>query len=64
MTKQEKCSITQKNRIVIHKDNKEKRVYLEELDFYISCGWSKGISLKHKENFMEVPHGRKKYRNS
>lgn len=58
MTKQEKCSITQKNRIVIHKDNKEKRIYLEELDFYISCGWSKGISLKHKENFSECRKGR------
>lgn len=58
MDKQEKCSITQKDRIVIHKDDKEKRIYSEELDFYISCGWSKGISLKHKENLSEYRKGR------
>lgn len=51
MNKSEKCSNTQKGRIVIHKDNEEKRIYPNELEKYLSEGWVKGISDKHrKEN--------------
>ena len=50
MTKTEKCSSTQKHRIVIHKDNEEKRVYENELNYYYSLGWSKGWSEKHRFN--------------
>ena len=47
MTKEEKCSITQKGRIVIHKEDVEKRIYKEELENYLTNGWEKGFSLKH-----------------
>lgn len=50
MDKKEKCSITQKNRIVIHKENIEKRIYIDELDNYINNGWEKGISDIHRSN--------------
>ena len=45
MDKKEKCSITQKGRVVIHKDNKEKRIYKEDL--YLNNGWEKGFSNNH-----------------
>lgn len=35
MTKKEKCQKTQKNRIVIHKDDIEKRIYKNDLDKYL-----------------------------
>ena len=45
-----KCSNTQKNRIVIHLDSLEKRIYKEELDDWISQGWKIGISEQHRQN--------------
>lgn len=50
MNKIEKCRNTQLNRIVIHKNNEEKRIYTNELDIYISDGWETGISDKHRKN--------------
>lgn len=50
MTKEEKCSTTQVGRIVIHKDNCEKRVYKDELDTYLKDGWSIGVSDKHRKS--------------
>lgn len=49
MNKSEKCSNTQKGRIVIHKDNIEKRIYPNELQRYLCEGWIRGVSEKHKE---------------
>lgn len=49
MDKKEKCSITQKGRVVIHKDNKEKRIYKKDLDLYLNNGWEKGFSNTHKK---------------
>lgn len=57
MTKQQKCSDTQKNRIVIHKDNLEKRIYLKDLQLYLDKGWEKGISDKHRESQSESQKG-------
>lgn len=50
MNKQEKCSVTQKNRIVIHKGDDEKRVYKHELQFWFDAGWEIGVSDKHGAN--------------
>lgn len=47
MTYQEKISIKQKGRKLIHKGDEEKRVTLEELDSYLRCGWELGFSQKH-----------------
>ena len=49
MNKSEKCSNTQKGRIVIHKGNLEKRIYSNELQKYLNDGWIKGVSEKHRE---------------
>jgi len=57
MTKEEKCSISQKNRIVVHKGNKEKRVYSNELDKYLINGWEEGISEKHRNSMSSVRRG-------
>ena len=57
MNKVEKCSFTQIGRIVIHKDDKEKRVYKEELNSYLSDGWEIGISDKHRNTQSEVHIG-------
>ena len=53
MTKIEKCSNTQKNRIVIHKGNEELRIYKEALEKYLADGWEKGISEKHRETLRQ-----------
>lgn len=58
MTKEQKCSITQKGRIVIHKDNQEKRVYKEELDTYLSQGWEKGFSKNRKDKLSKSHKGK------
>lgn len=57
MNKVEKCSETQKNRIVIHKGNVEKRIYQEELLDYLSDGWSKGVSDKHRNRCSDARMG-------
>ena len=53
MTKEEKCSNTQKNRIVIHKGNEELRIYKDDLEKYLADGWEKGISEKHRETLKQ-----------
>ena len=53
MTKQEKCSQTQKGRIVIHKGDKELRVYPCELQNYYDDGWTNGFSEKRKKKLVE-----------
>lgn len=58
MNKEEKCRITQKNRIVIHKQDKEKRVYREELNNYLEKGWQLGISEKHRKTNSEKHKGK------
>lgn len=50
MTKEEKCRNSQKGRKVIHKDNVEKRVFKEEVDYYISQGWKLGQKESHIKN--------------
>ena len=59
MTKEEKCSISQKNRIVIHKQNEEKRIYKSELDEYLESGWCLGISEAHREQISTCHKGQK-----
>lgn len=54
MTKEEKCSVTQQNRIVIHKGDKEKRIYLDQLPSYENDGWIRGQSKSHKKNNGEA----------
>lgn len=49
MNKSEKCSSTQCNRIVINDGMNEKRVYANELEFYLSAGWHKGTTDTHKQ---------------
>lgn len=49
MTKQEKCRLTQQGRIVVHKDNLEKRIYKKDLDEYLNNGWLKGFKPDHKK---------------
>ena len=53
MTKEEKCSNTQKNRIIIHKGNKELRIYKDDLEKYLADGWEKGISENHRETLKQ-----------
>ena len=57
MNKIEKCRNTQVNRIVIHKGNKEKRIYSAELETYLTDGWSKGFSENHKKINSEKHKG-------
>lgn len=54
ITKEEKCRNLQLNRIVISKDDKELRVYRDDLDKYLDGGWCKGISTKHKKSMSQV----------
>lgn len=49
-TKQQKCSETQKGRVVIHKGNEEKRIYKDELQQYLQEGWERGFSKSHCKN--------------
>lgn len=58
MTKEEKCSITQKNRIVIHLGDLEKRVYPDELQFYLDNGWQKGFSDARKQKLSMNNNGK------
>ena len=50
MTKEEKCSATQKGRVCIHLGNEEKRVYKDELDLFLNCGWELVFSKEHSKN--------------
>lgn len=55
MTKKQKCSKTQINRIVIYKNCEEKRIYENDLDSYLNDGWLKGMSDEHK-NMLSKSH--------
>lgn len=57
MTKKQKCHSTQINRIVIHKGDIEKRIYQNELDTYLSDGWIKGVSDKHRKGNSDAKKG-------
>ena len=57
MNKIEKCSISQKGRIVIHKDDVEKRVFPEDLQQYLDQGYVKGPKESHKRNNGEKHKG-------
>lgn len=58
MSKKDKCSKTQKNRIVIHKDDKEKRIYKGQLDEYLNDGWKQGWSERHKLTQSVIKQGK------
>ena len=58
MTKEEKCSITQKGRIVVYKRNCEKRIYKEELKEYLDKGWCRGYSESHRKKISELHKGK------
>lgn len=58
MSKKEKCSKTQKNRIVIHHGDEEKRIYKGLLDKYLKDGWILGQSNKHRKNTSEAHKGK------
>ena len=59
MTKEEKCSSTQANRIVISRGyDEEKRIYIDELPIYESEGWHRGQSEGHKKRNTESKIGR------
>lgn len=58
MNKSEKCSITQKNRIVIHKGDDELRIYKDDLEKYLKQGYSLGISEKHRKQLSEKHKGK------
>lgn len=58
-TKKQKCSSTQKGRIVVHKGEFEKRIYLEQLEEHLAKGWEKGASEKHKRAQTEKHLGKK-----
>lgn len=58
MSKKEKCAKTQKNRIVIHHGDEEKRIYKGLLDTYLKEGWSLGQSDKHRKSSAEVHKGK------
>ena len=57
MNKVEKCSTTQSGRVVIHKEDNEKRIYNDELDSYKSMGWEVGISDKHRKSLGSAKIG-------
>lgn len=58
MNKIEKCSVSQKGRIVIHKELIEKRIYPEDLDTYLADGWIIGVSDKHRNSQSSIHKGK------
>lgn len=59
MNKSQKCSTSQLGRIVIHKDNVEKRIFEEDLYSYIKLGYEVGRSENHKKHLSESLKGNK-----
>lgn len=59
MNKIEKCKTTQIGRIVIHKDEQEKRIYQNELNYFLENGWELGISEKHRIKTSQSKMGQK-----
>ena len=60
MTKEEKCSVSQKGRKVVHKGDIEKRILQDELVDYLSDGWSLGPSDKHRKSNSKSNKGKPK----
>ena len=58
MTKEQKCRESQLGRKTIHLDNKELKVYPDELDEYLKQGWQLGYSLNHKKVLSEKHKGK------
>ena len=58
MHKQEKCSASQIGRIVINNGSDERRVYENELPYYLSNGWSVGISDYHRNKMSSAKVGK------
>lgn len=58
MSKEEKCSKTQKNRIVIHRGDEEKRIYKGYINQYLAEGWELGPSEKHRKNMSQFRKGK------
>lgn len=50
MNKVEKCSSAQIGRIVISKDDTEKRIYPNDLQYYVDNGWVTGVKASHRIN--------------
>lgn len=57
MSKEQKCKESQQGRIVIHKEDVEKRIYPSEFEDYKKNGWIKGVSEKHKREMSQVRLG-------
>lgn len=57
MNKIEKCSATQRNRIVINNGVCKKRVYQDELDSYLTNGWVLGATDAHKKKCSDSRKG-------
>lgn len=58
MNKQEKCSSSQIGRIIINNGSDERRVYENELPYYLSNGWSVGISDYHRNKMSSAKVGK------
>lgn len=58
MTKQEKCKMTQVGRVVIYKENHEKRIYKYQLQDFLKLGWNIGYSESHKKRLSELRLGK------
>lgn len=48
---------TTKNKVCIFKDDKEKRIFLSELEFYTGLGWKRGFSDNHRKKVSELKTG-------
>lgn len=57
MDKIDRCRQAQIGRIVIHKGDKEKRIFPEDLSQWIDQGWQKGTSTKHRKNNSQQHQG-------
>ena len=58
MTKAQKCSDSQRGRIVVNKHGEEKRVYQTELATYLKGGWERGYSEQHCKKLQECAASR------
>lgn len=54
----EERSQIQKGRIVVFKDDSEKRIYPDQLSQYEAEGWSKGRSPEHRRKLSESHCGK------
>lgn len=61
ITKEEKCRMTQKGRIVIHKGHIEKRIYPDQWPAHQQKGWEKGPSEKHRASTSAAHKGQESW---